>query len=162
MLDRPAITIQPNVNRSRSRGYVELRSPDPADPPLIQPNMLGDREDFETLMTGVKMARALLKTKAFSPYVLGEYKPGDEVANDAELEDYVRSNTVPCFHASGTVKMGTGADAVVDPCLRVIGVERLRVVDSSIIPQLPSGNINAITMVIGEKGADMISADRKR
>ena len=162
MLDRPAITIQPNVNRSRSRGYVQLRSGNPADPPLIQPNMLGDREDFETLMAGVKMARALLKTKAFSPYVLGEYKPGDDVHSEAELEDYVRSNTVPCFHASGTAKMGVGADAVVDPRLRVIGVERLRVVDSSIIPQVPSGNINAITMVIGEKGADMIKADRRR
>ncbi|MBK5264836.1 MAG: GMC family oxidoreductase N-terminal domain-containing protein, partial [Alphaproteobacteria bacterium] len=161
MLDRPAVSIQPNVNRSRSRGYVQLRSADPADAPLIQPNMLGDRQDLDTLIAGVSMARSIFRTKAFSPYFQGEYKPGDEVQTDQELENYIRSNTVPCFHASGTVKMGDGADAVVDSRLRVIGVQGLRVVDSSIIPQVPSGNINAITMVIGEKGADMINADRK-
>ncbi|MDB5582435.1 MAG: choline dehydrogenase [Bradyrhizobium sp.] len=161
MLDRPAIMIQPNVNRARSRGHVRLASADPAAPPLIQPNMLADRYDLETLTAGARFARRLLRTDAFKPFFQAEYKPGPEIVTDRELEDYVRSNTGPCFHASGTVKMGADETAVVDPQLRVIGVGGLRVIDSSIIPQVPSGNINAITMVIAEKGSDMILQDRR-
>jgi choline dehydrogenase len=159
MLDRPAVMIQPNVNRSRSRGHVRLASSDPATPPLIQPNMLSDPYDLHTLVAGARFARNLLRTQAFAPYFQGEYKPGDEIVGDADLVEYVRSNAGPCFHPSGSVKMGVDATAVVDPQLKVLGTRGLRVIDSSIIPQVPSGNINAITMVIAEKGADMILAD---
>jgi choline dehydrogenase len=160
MLDRPAIMIQPNVNRSRSRGHVRLASNDPHAPPLIQPNLLSDPYDLETLVAGARFARALLRTRAFAPYFQGEFKPGEEVGEDEALVDFVRANAGPCFHPSGSVKMGVDPAAVVDQRLRVIGTRSLRVVDSSVIPQVPSGNINAITMVIAEKGADMILADR--
>jgi choline dehydrogenase len=160
MLDRPAIMIQPNVNRSRSRGQVRLASNDPDVPPQIQPNMLSDPDDLDTLVAGARFARRLLRTRAFAPYFQAEYKPGEDVGDDEALVDFVRSNAGPCFHAAGSVKMGVDAAAVVDPRLRVIGTRGLRVVDSSVIPQVPSGNINAITMIIAEKGADMILADR--
>jgi choline dehydrogenase len=162
MLERPAITIQPNVNRSQSRGYVELRSADPGAPPVIQHNMLESRYDVDTLVEGVRFGRRLLRTAAFAPYFEGEHAPGPTVGDDADLEAYVRANTNPCYHASGSLKMGIDPLAVVDPRLRVRGVTGLRVVDSSVIPQVPSGNINAISMVIGAKGAAMILADRQQ
>ncbi|WP_070157614.1 GMC family oxidoreductase [Sphingobium phenoxybenzoativorans] len=161
MLERPAITIQPNVNRSRSRGYVELRSANPIDPPIIQHNMLESSYDFETLMDGVRVGRRLLRTRAFAPYFVEEHSPGPDISDDVALEAFVRANTSPCYHACGSAKMGIDAGAVVDTRLRVRGVQGLRVVDSSIIPQVPSGNINAISMVIGAKGAAMISEDNR-
>jgi choline dehydrogenase len=156
MLDQPAITLQPNVNRSRSRGHIELRSADPLAPPRIHPNLLGDPNDLETLVEGVKYGRRVLRTKAFAPYFVGEFKPGDRLQTDAELAEHVRGAASGVFHPCGTCKMGVDAQAVVDPDLRVIGVERLRVIDSSIIPQIPSGNINAISLAIGEKGAEAL------
>ena len=161
MLDRPAVTIQPNVNRSQSRGQVTLRSRDPHDPPVIQHNMLSSRYDLETLMAGVKLGRSLLKTKAFAPFFEGEHTPGPNIDSDEALEGFVRANAGPCFHSSGSLRMGNDSTAVVDPRLRVWGLAGLRVLDCSIIPQVPSGNINAISMVIGAKGADMILEDRR-
>lgn len=160
MLERPAVTIQPNVNRSQSRGYVSLRSADPVDPPIIQHNLLSSRYDLDTLKSGVRMARALLRTKAFEPYFQGEHTPGPHVESDEALEAFVRANANLCYHGSGSLRMGIDDGAVVDPRLRVRGVAGLRVLDSSVIPQVPSGNINAISMVIGAKGADMILEDR--
>jgi choline dehydrogenase len=155
-LDRAAVTLQPNVNRTRSRGWVKLRSADPRDPPRIFPNLLGDRYDLETLIAGAKLARRTLATKAFAPYYTGELSPGAGVQSDDEWEAYTREVCTHIYHACGTCKMGIDAGAVVDPELRVIGVERLRVVDSSIIPQIPSGNLNAISMAIGEKGSELV------
>lgn len=156
MLDRPAITLQPNVNRSRSRGHLEIRSADPDMPPAIHPNMLGDPHDLETLVEGVKYGQRLFRTQAFSPYITGEHKPGPAVATGDALVEHVRKAASGVFHPCGTCKMGVDVLAVVDPSLKVIGVDGLRVVDSSIIPQIPSGNINAISMAIGEKGADLV------
>jgi choline dehydrogenase len=161
MLERPAVHIQPNVNRSQSRGYVKLRSADPLDTPVVQPNLLQSDYDLKTLVASLRMARSVLKTKAFQPYFVAERDPGAEVDDMDGLEEYVRSTARICFHPAGSNKMGVDAAAVVDPRLRVIDVGRLRVIDSSIIPQLPSGNINAISMVIGEKGADLVLADRR-
>nr|WP_217895313.1 MULTISPECIES: GMC family oxidoreductase N-terminal domain-containing protein [unclassified Sphingomonas]AJW29568.1 Choline dehydrogenase [Sphingomonas sp. JE1] len=156
MLERPGVTIQPNVNRTRSRGSVRLATSDPMAPPCIQPNMLGDPYDLATLTAGVRFSREIFRSKAFAPYYSGDHRPGPEVQSDADLEDYVRQRAVPCYHPAGTVKMGIDDASVVDPELRVRGIRALRVVDSSIIPQLPCGNINAITMAIAEKGADLI------
>jgi len=156
MLDRPAVTLQPNVNRSRSRGHLEIRSADPDQPPAIYPNMLGDPNDLETLVEGVKYGQRLFRSKAFAPYIVGEYKPGPSVVTEEALVEHVRRAASGVFHPCGTCKMGVDASAVVDPELRVIGVEGLRVIDSSIIPQIPSGNINAISLAIGEKGADLV------
>ena len=161
MLDVPAVTLQPNVNRSRSRGHVSLRSADPDDKPLIQMNMLSDPYDVQTLIAGTRIARKALGTKAFAPYLVNELAPGPDVQTDEEWETYTRAVAGHVYHACGTCKMGIDPMAVVDPTLKVVGVERLRVVDSSIIPQIPSANLNAISMAIGEKGADMILADRR-
>lgn len=161
LLDRPGVTVMPNVNRSQSRGYVKLKSSDPAAPPEIQPNLLGSQYDLDMLMQGVKIARSLFKTQAFAPIFEGEHAPGSDVVTDEALEHYVRSSTGSAYHACGTAKMGIDDAAVVDPDLRVKGVDGMRVIDSSIIPQVPSGNINAISMVIGEKGADAILATAK-
>ena len=161
MLDVPAVTLQPNVNRPRSRGHVTLLSADPADAPAIQMNLLADPHDVETLVAGTRIARKALQTKAFAPFVVKEFAPGPEVESDREWEDYTRRVAGHVYHACGTCRMGVDPAAVVDPELRVNGVEGLRVVDSSIIPQIPSGNLNAISMAIGEKGSDMILAARR-
>jgi choline dehydrogenase len=161
MLDRPAVTLQPNINRTRSRGHVELRSGDFRDPPRIFPNMLSDPHDIETLVAAAKIGRAALKTKAFAPYVVGEYKPGKDVQADDEWIAYTREVTSHIYHACGTCKMGIDPQAVVDPELKVIGVEGLRVIDCSIIPQVPSGNTHAITLAIGEKGSDLVLNSRQ-
>lgn len=157
-LDRPAVTMLVNVNRSSSSGLVELRSSDPRDPPKIHPNMLIDQREVELLKQGVRLGRSVWRTKAFSPFFDGEYMPAGGI-DDPALEEFVRREAGPSYHACGTAKMGVDAGAVVDPRLRVIGTENLRVVDCSIIPQVPSGNINAISMAIGEKGAAMIQED---
>ena len=110
-------------------------------------------------MQGVRLGRKVWATRAFAPYIECEYQPTTDLQDDDALEAYVRREAAPSYHACGTCRMGIGEDAVVDPRLRVIGIDNLRVVDCSIIPQVPSGNINAISMVIGEKGADMIKED---
>jgi choline dehydrogenase len=150
-----------NVNRSFSSGFVSLRSADPNDPPLIQPNMLGSREEVELLKKAVRMGRQIWKTKAFAPYFQEEYPSDVDLDDDEALEQFVRREASPSYHACGTVRMGVDESAVVDPRLRVHGTENLRVVDCSIIPQVPSGNINAISMIIGEKGATLIKEDKR-
>ncbi|VVO03536.1 GMC family oxidoreductase [Pseudomonas fluorescens] len=160
-LDRAGVTMLVNVNRSFSSGFVSLRSADPNDPPLIQPNMLGSREEVELLKKAVRMGRQIWKTKAFAPYFQEEYPSGVDLEDDEALEQFVRREASPSYHACGTVRMGVDESAVVDPRLRVHGTENLRVVDCSIIPQVPSGNINAISMIIGEKGATLIKEDKR-
>ena len=157
--DTPGITLLSTVSRPRSRGEVQLASSDPADPPRIIPNLLGDRYDVETLMNGVGFSRRLLATKAFAPHVVSERSPGRGVADDAELENWVRQVAGTAYHGAGTAKMGIDDAAVVDPRLKVIGIEGLRVADASIIPELPSGNTNAISIAIGEKAFDLIRED---
>ena len=155
-----SVNLQPNVNNSRSRGFVELASPDPMDAPKVQFNMLADQYDIDTLIRGARIARKVLQSQAFSRFFVSECKPGDDVQSDDEWTAYLRENVGQSYHACGTCKMGIDANAVVNPQLKVIGAERLRVVDSSIIPQIPSANLNAISLAIGEKGADLILADQ--
>jgi choline dehydrogenase len=161
-VDRPAVSMLVNVNRSSANGYVKLRSADPLSPPLVQPNMLASKQEVDLLKRGVSIGRKVWHTKAFAPYFQQEVVPDNSVdVSDEALEAFVRREANTSYHACGTAKMGLDAAAVVDPRLRVIGVSNLRVVDCSIIPQVPSGNINAISMVIGQKGADMIREDAK-
>lgn len=162
MQKEAAINLQPNVNNSRSRGFMELRSKDPKDDPLIQLNLLSDPYDIQTLMAGARIARAALNSRAFAPYVTGECKPGRDVQTDDEWIAYMRENASGSYHPCGTCKMGIDPDAVVSPDLKVIGVEGLRVIDSSVIPQVPSCNLNAISMAIGEKGADLVLGEQKQ
>lgn len=148
--------------RPTSRGRLDLASPDPLAAPRARFNYLDTEFDRRTMVEGVRMARQLVRTRALSPYVADEYRPGFNVESDDEVLRFIRGYATTIFHPVGTCRMGADADSVVDTRLRVRGVDRLRVVDASIMPLLLSGNTNAGSIVIGEKGADMIMQDREK
>jgi choline dehydrogenase len=148
--------------RPESRGHLALKSPDPEAPPAIHPNYLATPNDRRAIVEGMKLSRRLAATKALAPYVLEELDPGPAVRSDAELLEHARNTATTIYHPVGTCRMGTDEMAVVDPRLKVIGVERLRVVDASIMPTLTSGNTNAPAIMIGEKAAEMILEDARR
>ena len=141
-------------------GSVSLRSSDPQDPPIIQMNYLRNQADVQKLIEGIKLVRQLFQTNIFDEFRGKEISPGAEVESDATLETYIRDNCSTVWHPVGTCKMGTDSMAVVDPELRVHGVQGLRVVDASIMPTITTGNTNAPTIMIGEKAADLIKAER--
>jgi choline dehydrogenase len=141
-----------------SRGHVRLKSPDPLTAPAMQPNYLSTDRDRATLVAGIRMARALAATRALSPYVAGEYRPGPEATTDEALLEFAKNTGGTIFHPSGTCKMGPPSDpmAVVDHDLNVRGLDGIRVVDCSVMPTLVSGNTNAPAVMIAEKIADRI------
>ncbi len=159
LLKRAAVTVPANVCRPKSRSELTLRSASPDDPPRIKSRLLADEDDVRRMIDGCRIARSILEAPAFKPYYQGPCMPAPDVRSDDELKAYLRQYTLPAYHPVGTCKMGIDTMAVVDGRLRVIGVERLRVVDASIMPLLTSSNTNAPTIMIGEKGADMILAD---
>ncbi|MGA7933561.1 MAG: GMC family oxidoreductase N-terminal domain-containing protein [Kovacikia sp.] len=142
----------PVLVQPQSRGEVKLRSANPQDPPMIDPKYLSMETDVQTYIQGIKLCRQIANTKAFADFNDGEVAPG----MDADLEQFVRNNVMTIWHPVGTCKMGHDAMSVVDPQLRVHGVEGLRVVDASVMPTVPSGNTNAAVIMIGEKAADLI------
>lgn len=154
----PGMTCGVWVHRPRSEGEVRLRSANPWVDPLIRPNYLADEEDVRMLTAGVRLARGLLRTKALAPFFEGEAMPGADAQSDEDILAYIRRLGVSSYHLCGTARMGpaTDAGAVVDAQLRVHGVQGLRVADSSVMPAIPSANICAATMMIGEKAADLI------
>ncbi|MBI5961349.1 MAG: GMC family oxidoreductase N-terminal domain-containing protein [Chloroflexi bacterium] len=154
-----SFSILPGVVRPLSRGWIKLASADPADKPLVNPNYLGVAADRERLVQGVKLARDIFATKAFSELVGDELLPGPGIKTDADLHEFVRQHADSYHHQSGSCKMGLDEMAVVDPQLRVFGVEGLRVADASVFPQVPSGNCHSGILMIGEKCADMIKKD---
>jgi choline dehydrogenase len=145
-----------------SRGYVGLRSADPFAAPVIQPNLLSDEqgEDLRVLTEGLRLARRIAESEALAPFRGPELAPGHDVRSDAEIHTFLRQATQTYYHPVGTCRMGIDADAVVDPALRVRGIEGLRVVDASIMPTIPRANTNAATIMIAEKAADLIKANR--
>ncbi|MDS4043001.1 MAG: choline dehydrogenase [Candidatus Competibacter sp.] len=145
--------------RPKSRGYLTLKSADPRDPPLIQPDYLSHPDDLETLLAGVKTCRKILAARAFDGYRGEELFPGAAVQGDDELRDFIRRRAETIYHPVGTCKMGHDAMAVVDDRLRVHGLIGLRVADASIMPTLIGGNTNAPAIVIGEKASDLILAE---
>jgi choline dehydrogenase len=147
--------------RPQSRGWVRIRSADPLTAPAMQANYLSTQADRETLIAGIRLARRLVATGALSPYVKCEYRPGPAAESDADLLEFARNTGGTIFHPSGTCKMGDASDhqAVVDPELRVHGVDGVRVVDCSIMPTLTSGNTNVPVIMIAEKAADLILRD---
>jgi len=142
--------------RPQSRGFISLKSTDPLAAPLIQPNYLEAEEDRRALREGVRIAREVFAQKAFDAYRGPELMPGAHVRADDAVDLFVRKTAETIYHPVGTAKMGKGAECVVDPQLRVHGIEGLRVVDASVMPALISGNTNAPTIMIAEKAADMI------
>jgi choline dehydrogenase len=144
--------------RSKSRGWVRLRSADPTDPPRIQFNYMSHPEDWTEVRACVRLTREIFAQHAFDPYRGREIKPGADYVTDEAIDAFVRDDIDTAYHPSCTCKMGSPADpfAVVDPETRVIGVDALRVVDSSIMPSITNGNLNAPTIMLAEKAADMI------
>ncbi len=146
-----------------SRGRIRLRSADPRHKPLIDPAYLSDGTDLEPLVTGIQMAREFAAARPMSKICSSELAPGDDVRTDAEIRDFIRHNLTTIYHPVGTCAMGGDSKvaasrltSVVDPELRVRGVEGLRVVDASVMPTVPRGNTNAPTIAIAERAADLI------
>jgi choline dehydrogenase len=163
MLDvYPGMTCGVWQHRPEGSGFVELTSTDPFEAPRIQPRYLEHEGDRKVLLDGVRIARQLLRTQALARYVETETMPGVAVDRDDEVLDFVRRIGVSSYHLNGTARMGPVSDpmAVVDAQLRVHGVTGLRVVDSSVMPEIPSGNTAASTMMIAEKAADLIRGAR--
>jgi choline dehydrogenase len=142
--------------RPRSRGRISLNSADPMAPPSIDPAYLSDPADLDTLLLGVKAARRILASPAFGDLRGSELSPGPAVQSDDEIRDFIRHKAETIYHPVGTCRMGSDQTAVVDNELRVHGIERLRVVDASIMPTLIAGNTNAPVIMIAEKAADLL------
>ncbi len=142
--------------RARSRGTVRLASDDPHEAPLIDFDFLADRRDLVELRACVHQAREVVAQRAFDPFRGAAEEPWASARSDEEIDLLIRQTAESAYHPCGTCRMGTDAMAVVDPQCRVRGIEGLRVVDSSIMPSITSGNLNAPAMMIGEKAADMI------
>ncbi len=139
-----------------SRGSINLRSADPADPPRIQPNYLQSDVDRRTMIAGIRMIRAVIEQPAFAAYRGRELAPGEAVQSDTELTDWLRASAMTTFHPVGTCRMGADPMSVVDAQLAVHGIAGLRVADASIMPIITSGNTNAPAIMIGEKAAEFI------
>jgi choline dehydrogenase len=155
----PGFSLAARLLRPESRGTVFIQGTDPLRPPAIRPNYLSSEKDCAVLLAGVKAMRRLTRTAALRPYIVREHDPGASCASDADLVDFLRLRGGIAYHPVGTCRMGADAAAVVDDRLRVRGIAGLRVVDASIMPTLVSGNTFAPTVMIAEKGADMILAD---
>ncbi|SSW73225.1 Alcohol dehydrogenase [acceptor] [Achromobacter veterisilvae] len=156
--DFPGMTAGVWQHRPESRGQVRIGSADPLQDPVILANYLENEGDQRTLVRGIRLARQLLRSQALSPYFDSEVLPGPLCESDSELLDFARRYGVSSYHVNGTARMGQAGDkyAVVDPQLRVHGIQNLRVIDSSVMPAMPSANICAATMMIGNKAADLI------
>src|SRR5262249_11432779 len=143
-----------------SRGRIRLRSASPLDAPAIEANYLCAQSDLRTLIEGVKMVREIARAKAFAPYCGKELWPGDEVASDAQIAQFIRQRVETIYHPVGTCKMGREGDplAVVDHSFRVYGIPGLRVIDASVIPAQMSGHTNAVVIMLAEKAADLLKA----
>ena len=149
--------------RPESRGEIRLKSPDPQDAPAIHPNYLATPLDQEVAVAGLKLSRRIAHSKAMARLIEEEVEPGGNCRSDDDLLDAARRLGTTIYHPTSTCKMGPASDAtaVVDERLRVYGVEGLRVVDASIMPNLVSGNTNAPTIMIAEKASDMIREDAR-
>ena len=156
-LEGHGLSINPCYLRPKSRGRVRLRSQNAGDPILLEAGFLTAREDLDTLIRGVKLARKIMRQPALQAVVSAELLPSDRAEiSDAEIEAHIRNFAKTVYHPSGTCKMGTDPLAVVDPQLRVHGVRGLRVCDASVMPSLISGNTNAPTIMIAERCAEFI------
>ncbi len=152
----PGLTIAPCQVRPESRGHIRIVSPDATVYPAIAPNYLSDPLDQEVAVAGLKWGRRIAAQPALAPWIDHEMSPGPQMESDEALLGYARMAGSTIYHPVGTCQMGHGPGAVVDPQLRVRGIEGLRVVDASVMPRLISGNTNAPTIMIAEKAADMI------
>lgn len=149
------------LSRPRSRGHVALRSADPNAFPIVDPNYLAEEYDVVGLAEGVRLAQEILQQKPIAKYIAQPYRPGSILKTKAERMEFVRKSGQGALHPCGACRMGTDDMAVVDPQLRVRGIDGLRVADTSIFPRVPSGNLNAPAIMVGERAADFIRGNRK-
>jgi len=158
-----AFTVSVCQLRPESRGEIRLKSANPLDYPTIHPNYLATKTDCDTIVEGVKIARKIARLSPLTSKISEEFRP----TSDLEMDDYdgtldwARNNSSSIYHPTGTCKMGSTDDSVVDARLRVHGITGLRVADCSIMPEIVSGNTNAPAIMIGEKASDLIIEDRK-
>jgi len=150
------------VLRPESRGHVGIKSADPRAAPAIQPRYLSAAKDRDVLVAGLRALRQIIAAPALAPFIAAEHDPGPACQSDDDLLEFARRKGSTVYHPTSTCRMGDDATAVVDAQLRVRGMENLRIVDASVMPALVSGNTNAATIMIAEKGADMILADARQ
>ncbi|WP_414572434.1 GMC family oxidoreductase [Nostoc sp. CCY 9925] len=160
--EKHAFTFGPTLLRPQSRGSITLRSNNPFEPPVIQPNYLENKADLQVLLEGVYLSRKLAKMTAFDVFRGDELVPGYSVQTEEEICDFIRNNVETLYHPVGTCKMGNDSMSVVNSQLQVYGVEGLRVVDGSIMPDIIGGNTNAPIIMIAEKAADMLIDNYQR
>jgi len=144
--------------RPQSRGSVTLASADPLAAPLIDPNFFAEPDDMVRMVRGFKLMRHILTRPALAQFGASELRRTADAQSDLDIEAFIRSQADTIYHPVGTCRMGNTANAVVDAALRVHGIERLRVVDASIMPRVVGGNTSAPTIMIAEKASDMIRA----
>ena len=154
----PGFTFGLKVLQPRSVGALHVQSRDPLAQASMDPKYLSHESDAQLFLDGMRFARRIAQMPALKPLVVRETRPGPQAQDDAELLDYMKETIQTCWHMVGTCKMGVDAQAVVDPELKVRGIERLRVIDSSIFPTIPSSNTNIPTIAAAEKGADLLLA----
>jgi len=156
--DEHGFTLAPILLQPKSVGQVTLGSANPTDPPRIDPHYLSDPEghDVQVLTKGIDLARRVLSQESMKPFVLQELRPGEATRDPDEIVRYVRGRAHDMYHPVGTCKMGVGDDAVVDTQLRVRGVDGLRVIDASVMPTITRGHTLAPTVMIAEKGSDIV------
>jgi choline dehydrogenase len=159
--DKPAMSCVVCVVKPDSRGTVMATAADPFARPAIKPNYFTTRTDELALLGGTRHVRNIFGQPALAPYSLGESSPGPDIRSDDEVLSYARKFGNTLYHPVGTCKMGEDPRAVVDSRLRVHGLQGLRVIDASVMPTLTTGNTNAPTIMIGEKGAAMIKEDAR-
>src|SRR6266403_383714 len=157
----PGMTVAVCPVRPESRGTIMAQSPDPLQYPAIRPNYLSAPSDLRVLISGINQTRKIFAQAAMAPYSVEETVPGLGIVTDEQFGEFARKAGTNVFHPVGTCKMGTDPMAVVDPRLRVIGIDGLRVIDASIMPAVTTGHTNAPTIMIGEKGAQMIKEDAR-
>jgi choline dehydrogenase len=162
MPKKAAVAIQATLTKPNVRGQVRISDPDPVTAPAIDHHLLGDERDLQALIAGCKIITGIFEGPRFASSVVANCNPQVNPTSDAGWEDYVRNNTNIAYHQVGTCRMGRRDDpaAVVDPTLKLIGAERLRVVDASVMPIVPSANTYIPTVVVGEKAAAMIRSGR--
>jgi len=157
----PGMTVILGQCRPDSRGSIHIKSATPGAEPAIRPNFLSAQTDRDAAVAGMQIARKIVQNPKIARYIAYENNPGDKVQSYDEWLDFARRNGQTTYHVVGTCKMGSDPMAVVDDRLRVHGIAGLRVIDASIMPTVPSGNTNAPTIMVAEKGADMIKEDAK-
>ncbi|MFZ9677172.1 MAG: GMC family oxidoreductase [Quisquiliibacterium sp.] len=163
VLDKfPGFTCSMSQLQAESRGWVRLRSADPAQAPMIHYNYLSTENEQRTMVDGMKLLRKIVTTPPLSSYVIEERMPGPSVQSDKEWLDFILATGETVYHPTSTCRMGTDARSVVDERLRVRGLDGLRVIDASVMPAVVSGNTNAAVVAVAEKGADLVLEDAAR